>query len=141
VSLLSERALKTMERMAERSFVDTLELHRGSSTERDPSTGVESYVPGDTLWSGLARVRPTRGPREQGVGEGVVSMRDADFLFPLSAPLPWRDDAIKVVGSRDAKLVGLWFRITDVRMFSQQSARSCSGIQIQPSRLWPGEQR
>lgn len=137
---MSKRALKTIRSTAELAMVDKLLIRRGSSSEHDDDTLKETYQPGETVYEGKGRIRPTRGPREMGVGEGVIVMRDADFDIPIDAPLPRRDDEVKVVSSSDDGLKGTWFRITDVRVFSQQAARRFSGVQAQPSRLWPLEE-
>jgi hypothetical protein len=137
MSLMSPRAIATIRRTTERWMVDTVEVWRGSDSTHDEDTLVEAPVPGDEVYSGKARVRPTRGAREVAIGEGVISLRDADILFPIGTPLLRIDDEVKVVTSEDPALVGTWFRITDVRAFSQQASRSVSAVQAQPSRTWP----
>lgn len=137
MSFMSDRAVKTIRKTSESAMVDTLLIRRGSSSTHDDTTLRDEYQPGDTIYQGKGRVRPTRGPREMGVAEGVITMRDADFDIPVDAPLPRRDDEVNVVASSDSALQGTWFRITDVRVFSQQAARKFSGVQAQPSRLWP----
>ena len=121
-------------------MVDELIIRRGSSSEHNDDTLRETYQEGDVVYQGKGRVRPTRGPREQAVSEGVIVMRDADFDIPIDAPLPRRDDEVYVSSSADSALEGMWFRITDVRVFSQQATRRFSGVQAQPSRLWPLEE-
>lgn len=133
--MLQTRAVNSLRRMAEEHMVDTVRVYRPSTSVLSDDL-TETNVPGALVWEGKARISPTQGPREQGVGEGVISMRDADFLIPHDAPLPWMDDEVEVVASADAALVGRWFRITDVRVFSQQAARRFSAIQAQPSRQW-----
>lgn len=137
MSFMSDRAVKTIRKTSESAMVDTLLIRRGSSSEHDDTTLREEYLPGDTVYQGKGRVRPTSGPREMAISEGVISMRDADFDIPVDAPLPRRDDEVNVVASADSALEGTWFRITDVRVFSQQAAQRFSGVQAQPSRLWP----
>jgi len=137
MSLMSPRAIKTIRRTTERWMVDAIELWRGTSSEYDPSTLVESPIAGSRIYSGKARIRPTSGPREQSVAEGVIAMRDAEVLLPVNAPLPRIDDEIYVKRSYDEALTGTWFRVTDVTVFSQQASRRCSAIQAQPSREWP----
>ena len=139
MSLMSKRAVKTIRRTVERGMVDQLVIRRGSSSEHDNETLRDEYQPGSVIYSGKGRVRPTRGPREQAVSEGVIVMRDADFDIPVDASLPRRDDEVYVSASDDPSLEGTYFRISDVRLFSQQPARQFSGIAAQPSRLWPLE--
>ena len=137
MSLMTPRAIQTMRRTALRWMVDTVEVWRGSSSEFDDVTHIEDPVDGTKIWEGPARVRPTSGPREQAISEGVLTMRDADILYPLTAQMLRRDDEVFVKTSDDPELQGTWFRVTDVRAFSQQAARKASMIQAQPSRLWP----
>jgi hypothetical protein len=137
VSLMSPRALATIRRTTELWMVDVVELWRGTTSDYDDATLIESPVAGTKLYDGKARIRPTSGPREQAVAEGVIVMRDAEILFPIDAPLPRIDDELRVQSSPDDALVGTWFRITDVTVFSQQASRRCSAIQAQPSRDWP----
>lgn len=120
-------------------MTDEIELREASTFSHDDETLRESHTPGALVWTGKARIRPTRGPREQAVAEGVLAMRDADVLIPLEAPDPYRDQEVRVLSSQDPSLVDRWFIISDVRAFSQQSARSFSVLQHQRSRLWPEE--
>ena len=118
-------------------MVDEIQIWRDPDKDYESNTLIASFSGGTLLYDGKARIRPTRGPREQAINEGVIVLRDADFLIPISAATPWRDDEVFVASSEDPALVGTWFRITDVRAFSQQAARGFSGLQGQPSRLWP----
>jgi len=117
-------------------MTDTIEVWRDTDSSLDDGTLVESTVAGTRIYNGKARVRPTRGPREQPVSEGVMSMRDADFLVPIDATIPMINDEVYVALSTDPGLQGTWFRVTDVRVFSQQAARGFSGVQAQPSKRW-----
>lgn len=137
MSLMSSRALSTIRRSTERWMVDTLEIWRAPDDDYNDGTLVSSRSGGTKVYDGKGRVRPTTGPRELAVSEGVIVLRDAEFLIPITAALPWRDDEVFVRDSEDSALVGTWFRITNVRVFSQQAARGFSGLAGQPSRLWP----
>jgi len=118
-------------------MVDTVRTWRGTTSDFNESTRVESPISGTQLYLGKARIRPTRGPREQPIADGVLTMRDADILLPIDAPQHQVDDEIYVESSQDQTLQGTWFRVTDARSFSQQGAMKLSAIQSQPSRLWP----
>lgn len=118
-------------------MVDQIQIWRDPSQTYDSDTLIAFFSGGNMVYDGKGRIRPTRGPREQAINEGVIALRDADFLIPIDAATPRRDDEVFVVDSEDPALVGTWFRITDVRAFSQQAARGFSALQGQPSRLWP----
>ena len=118
-------------------MVDEIEIWRDPQQTYDSDTLIASFTGGNLVYEGKGRVRPTRGPREQAISEGVIALRDADFLIPINATTPRRDDEVFVKSSEDPSLEGTWFRITDVRAFSQQAARGFSALQGQPSRLWP----
>lgn len=118
-------------------MTDEIEIWSPSSSEHDEDTLIESHIEGEKLYEGQARVRPTRGPREHAIEEGVLTLRDADIMIPISEFVPEKDQDVLVTSSEDAGLEGRWFKVTDVRVFSQQGARSFSAIQTQPSRLWP----
>lgn len=138
MSLMSPRALSTIRRTSERWMTDEIELREPSVFAHDDDTLREEHTPGAVVWTGKARIRPTRGPSEAAVAEGVLALRDADINLPLDAPDPYRDQEVRVVTSQDASLQNRWFRITDVRVFSQQATRQISVVQHQRSRLWPG---
>jgi hypothetical protein len=133
---MSDRAMATLRRSLNNSMVDTAEVWSSPTSAHDDSTLIESPVPGTLLWTSPVRVTPTRGPREQPVGEGVMAMRDADLLFPWDSPEPIRDQEVKIVTSEDPNLAGRWFRITDVRAHSQQASRRVSAVQFQRSEQW-----
>lgn len=134
---MSQRAEKTIQRSTSMWMIDRVELWNPSSSTHDDETLIEEHEAGEKIWGpGPARIRPTSGPREQAVGDTVLALRDADILLPLTVPLPWVEQEIKVVKSRDTALVGRWFRITDVRVFSQQPARLVSVVQHQRSPDW-----
>lgn len=120
-------------------MVDTLEFW-SPSTWDDADDDLESeHSPGVLLWEGKGRVRPTKGPREQAVGDSVLALRDADVNVPLDAPEPYVDMEVRVVTSDDPALVGRWLRVTDVRVFGQQATRKFSVIQFQRDKDWnPG---
>lgn len=138
-SLLSPLALRTIRKTMDRFMVDTIEVYDiGDSEESlfDPATLTSSPKQGVLVYSGPARVRPTRGPKEMAVGESVIVMRDADFSLPWNAPAVERDQLILVVATEDPELAGRWFRITDATLAGQSATRKCSGAQVQSSRLW-----
>lgn len=116
-------------------MVDELAFWRPSSSELQEDL-TETHVPGAKVWEGKCLLTPTEGPREQPVGEGIISMRDADAIIPIDAPTPRIDDEVEITASRDPELVGRWFRVTDVRVYSNQPARRLSMVQAQPSRNW-----
>jgi hypothetical protein len=133
---MSARALKTIRARTERWLVDDVEFWRPSSTEFDDDTLREELVEGQQVWEGKGRVRPTSGPREAAIAEGVIALRDADILIPVGAFIPRRDDEVYVSSSQNPKVAGRWFRVTDVRAASQEAATRCSAIQAQPSERW-----
>jgi hypothetical protein len=123
----------------DRFMVDVIEVYDISDSEEsvfDPVTLTSSPKQGDLVYDGPARVRPTRGPKEMAVGESVIVMRDADFSLPWNAPAVQRDQMIRVKSTEDPELQGRWFRITDATLAGQSATRKCSGVQVQPSRLW-----
>jgi hypothetical protein len=131
---MSKRAITTIRRSTEEWMVDEIELWSPSSWSYDETTLKDEHTPGTKEWEGKARISPTQGPREQAVGDDIIVMRDADVLVPIGAPEPYRDQEVLVKASEDPALVGRWFRITDVRVFSQQAARRFSIVQSQKSR-------
>jgi hypothetical protein len=133
---MTKRAMRTLRPSAHKWMTDEIEIWRPSSSIHDDETLLETHVPGVKVWEGPARIRPSSGPNEQPISEGVAVMRDADVLIPISAFLPWTDDEVLAKVSEDPALEGRWFRITDVRVFSQQAARKFSVLQQQPSRDW-----
>lgn len=138
MSLMSPRALTTIRRSTERWMVDTVTVYRDATRSHDNSTLAETLTsPGTVIYSGKARIRPTRGPREVAIGDGVIAMRDVDVLFPVTVDALRIDDEISVVSSDDPVLEGTWFRVTDVTAFSQRASRSVSAVQSQPSKDWP----
>lgn len=136
MTMFPPRALADIRTMTAQWLVDTLQVWRGDDSELNETTLSDEHVEGTKIWEGKGRIRPTRGPREVGVAEGVAAMRDADINFELDVPELRRDDEVLVVSSEDPSLQGTWFRLTDVRVFSQQPTRKASAIQIQASRLW-----
>lgn len=133
--MFSERGMKMLRRNAERTMDDTIRVMRPSDSTLE-SDLTETNVPGVQVYEGKARITPTRGPREASVGEGVMALRDADIIIPHDSPLVWRDDNVEVVTSADPALEGRSFRVTDVRVHSEQAARRFSCVQVQPSRQW-----
>jgi hypothetical protein len=133
---MSPRALHTIRRSTERWMVDQIELWSSSKSEFDDETMRETHIPGVKKGESKARISPTTGPREQPIGDSVIALRDADILLPIDFVEPSRDDEVLVVSSADPALVGRWFMVTDVRVFSQQAARRISVVQAQRSRNW-----
>lgn len=133
--MMDARAMSAIRGMVEEWMVDEIEIWSESSSQYDEATLRDEHMPGTLYWSGKARISPTTGPREQALAEGVLQMRDADILAPIDAN-PAVDDEVRVVSSADPALQGRWFRITDVRAFSQQASRRFSVVQAQKSRQW-----
>jgi hypothetical protein len=133
---MSPRAIATIRRSTNQWMIDEIEVWDKPSSEHDDNTLVESHTSSQLLWESKARITPTRGPREQPVGEGVMVMREADILIPHDSPAPIRDQQVRVKSSADPSLVGRWFSITDVRASSQQAARRFSVVQHQRSEDW-----
>lgn len=100
----------------------------------DEDTGVSAYGGETVIYTGVCRFKPTSGPRETTVGERVVTMRDTDLLLPHDAPDVERDDLVEATSTEDGLLDGRQFKVTDVRVASQQAFRRLSMLQIQPSR-------
>lgn len=151
MSLLSPRMLKTMRRTMNKFMIDEVEVYRiGDQSESifDPDTITSTPKDGTMIYDGVARLRPTSGPREIAVGESVMVLRDADFSFPWDAPEFQRDDMIfhkgYITGLFDENFTepfavnatARWFRVTDVTLAGQQATKRCSALQIQPSRVW-----
>lgn len=128
--------MRTLRTTAERWMVDEVEFW-SPSTWSDTDDDLESeHQAGEQLWSGIGRIRPTTGPREQPVADTVLALRDADINVPLSAPEPFVDMEVRVAASGDPALTGRWFRVTDVRVFGQQASRKFSVVQFQRDRDW-----
>ena len=115
---------------------DEILILRGSTSSSNETTLIESSIAGSTIYQGPCRISPSRGPREISLGNDVIVMRDADFLLPFDAALPHRDDEVNVLASYLSTMVGMWYRITDVRIHSHQATLKFSAIQGQPSRDW-----
>ena len=138
---VSKRAQHTFHKSAKEWMVDRVAIYRRGDMEIDSTTNISQPTLGEKIYEGQARIRPTRGPREKDIGEGVMVHRDADVNIPHDATLPYRDDYIQVLDSEDTPLVGQWLRILDVRLFSQQMMRQMSVTMDQPSRLHDDEHR
>lgn len=137
MSMMPPSALADLRRMAQKWMVDEIEIWRPPTAQLEADLTASTVAdPAGPLIQTICRISPTRGPRQLPVGEGVMALRDADFLTPHDGPLPWVDDEVRVVTSADPMLQGRWFRITDVRVFSQQATRRFSAVQAQPSRQW-----
>jgi hypothetical protein len=134
--MFSSKALAVLRRNTERWLVDTIEIWRPSTFEDTDDSLVGRRSAGEQVYTGAARLTPSRGPRELAVPEGVIKLRDTDVLIPFASPVPWIDDEVYVATSEDPEMEGRWLRITDVRVASQQAARRFSAIQAQPSRDW-----
>lgn len=131
--------MTTVRRDMQKWMSDEIEIIRGSSSTPDENTLIESAVTGTLFWQGPCRISPSRGPREISIGEDAIVMRDADFLIPFDAPIPRRDDEVRVLDSFLPSLVGMWYRITDVRVHSHQATLKFAAIQSQPSSNWTFE--
>lgn len=119
-------------------MVDTVKVYRDPTRAHNDNTLVEALTSAGTLvYEGKARIRPTRGAREIAIGEGVIALRDADILFPVTTSDLRMDDEVHVVTSQDPVLEGTWLRLTDVTAFSQRASRNVSAVQSQPSKDWP----
>lgn len=133
---MSDRAVTTLRRNALLWMRDEIELWSPSTSSHDDLTLLEEHTDGTKEWEGVARISPTRGPREMSIGDAVIALRDADVLIPHSAPSPYKDQEIYIKASLDPELVGRWGKVTDARVFSQQAARKFSITMTQKSRVF-----
>lgn len=138
--MLSTRAMSSVRRTLARFLVDTVRVYSVEHVKGlDETTLVSNASQRTLVWQGPARITPTSGPGEIAVGDSVVVTRDANIMFPMSAPLFEVDFVVEVVQSQDSSLDGRWFRITNVRTGTQTATRRVSVVQMQPSRQWSQE--
>lgn len=128
--------LTYVQKQVEQFMVDTVTITRPTAGSFDANTGRHTTGTLSTIYTGKARLAPTRGPREMALGEEIVAMRDTDCYIPIGSPAPRRDDLITVNTSRDPQNVGRVFRITDVRVGSYTASRQLSAVQMEPSETW-----
>lgn len=104
---------------------DTCTVTRGSGGQVfDPATGEYVTTPGETVYSGPCRVKPTGSDRVVEAGGQSVSL----FPFVVSVPVGEEnyavDDVVTVTAAvSDPAMVGLVLRVRQVTVGSQITAR------------------
>lgn len=109
-----DSAIRRFRRSERRLMTSTVEVTRVTGPPSyDPGTGTVTE-PISTVYSGdaLVRMNAWEGADVQ-AGDTEVRLRTARAKLPANT-LVLRDDRLRVIASKDARLVGRVFRITDV---------------------------
>lgn len=116
-------------------MLDEVAITRPSTEQTwDPETGITNPPTSTGVYTGKARIAPTRGPSDVAVGEEVFTWRDTDIYIPWDAPLPRSDDLIEITDAHDdPALVGRVFRVTTVRVGTLNVERKMSCTSLEPS--------
>ena len=125
-----------LQRQSERFMLDRIKIERPTDGSLDPDTNIHSTGTLSVIYTGKARLSPTRGPREMPVGEEVLAMRDTDCYIPKFAASPRRDDLITVLDTTDGQNIGRVFRVTDVRVGTVTASKQMSCVQVEESDTW-----
>ncbi len=104
---------------------------RGSLGTLDTATGLVGGLSGaETVYSGKARIRPLSQPTPVSLGGGEIAQRDTVISIPIDAPVPHRDDLIRVVSDDDVDLDTRIFRVLGADgggIFGDARRVGCSG--------------
>lgn len=128
-----DRQLNHVKKVVEDFMVDTVEVERPGASSFDEATGIYGSGTPTLIFSGKARISPT-SPSTEVIGEELVSWRDAQFYFPLSAPQMRVGDLITVTSSKDERLNGRVWRVSAVRHGTFQASREVSAQSLAESR-------
>lgn len=121
--MLTTAELAAMRDTADDALPDTCTITRtDGEASFDPETDTWTPAPTDDVYTGACRVRPDR-PTVVDAGEQPVTLRTFTATLPHSATGVQQDDTLTVTASTDAALVGVAFRVVDVRAGSWDIAR------------------
>lgn len=98
---------------------DTVVITRPAIPTFDDTTGLMQAHKLTDVYQGPARVYPGRGPSPVALGDTIVTFQTIMVAIPFSAPIPHRDDLVRVTVSIDPGLVGKTLRIIDVTVGGQ----------------------
>ena len=125
----SKRQMKKIEKTVESFMADSCTITRREKGDVDSEN---VYEPGmaTTIYTGKCRVTPSR-PKEEVVGEELVTWRDTEIYIPSDASKVIRDDLVTITQANDSTITGRVFRVTDVRAATWQGSRQLSAVSEQ----------
>lgn len=124
-------ALGSVAHRQRRRMKTTVLVSRGEPTRTfDPDTGTYTNVPGPTVWTGKAHVRPTDLVARVVESAGAaVSLRTYDVVIPAGIGGPQVNDYVKVTASTDASLMGRNLRLLDTPGDDRQGNRHLVAVE------------
>lgn len=124
-------ASKLVKNRVELAMQSTIQILRGNLGQLDEGTllvgGIQSAT---TIYTGKAHVHNVLGAGVISVGEDAVDTRTVQISIPAAAPVPRRDDLVKVTADNDSDLPNRVFRVMDVNsggLISSYHTMSCQG--------------
>jgi hypothetical protein len=108
-------------------MLDTATVSRpGEGGTLDPNTGVWTPATTTTVYSGscLLRAFKWEGTDVQ-YGDVEVRMRGMEAKFPVDTPIRLDDIIVPTSSTYDTSLIGISFRVTDVKRDGFQISRFC----------------
>lgn len=100
----------------EMAMTSTVQILRGDLGGLDETTLlVTGLTNATTIYQGKAHIHSVNGAGIIPIGETNVDTRTVQISIPLTAPVPHRDDLVKVVNDGDPDLPNRIFRVMDLQ--------------------------
>lgn len=110
-SPLNTSGLRTM---VSRWLVDACTIHSPGRPVFDADAGIDTVDPGDEVYDGVCRVRPTGGDRVVMAGDAPVTLRLFDLTLPWETTGIMVDQVVTITGSDDPHMIDRQLRVVDV---------------------------